>query len=603
MSSNSWETESQVSNVRETVVPVVTSSKSPIERIEGQSSNGLVNVARSSPTPVIDLLHGFNQKLPLSQGLPTLLEEIAQFCDSDGLQAMQSICRNFATGPQSLRFSKAFGDHRTLNDLPPELLTIIATHCTKESLQTFRLLGKKFAQVGTPLLCRSTVSVFNTHQSFKKLQAISKNPVVSAGITHLHCVYGDWSHIGCRGDWNKELLLQHCSTCKTDDDDPVRLDQMYQKFLELRDYHTTLRDTKHDAMSLEAAFKSFSHLESVTISNGSGFPHAKDEFNALIESVGVQPYHKGGVTQPFITVLQATSKAGANIKALNTSPISIGFLASDDKLMLSALRDSIRHVERLNISVDLTESYLWYKEFADHDAYDERLGGQMRNRARSKGLLGKFLHEATKLQSLKVDFGTSMKGPRLDMSQKVLSKLLGSVPWPKLKELTILRSGSTMDELLGLIRRHEKTLKGLAMTSNSLAMGSWEDFFDLLREDVQGGRLKLDSIEFHGAFEWFDDDTGTFFSKQLCSYDEGTDSVCSLGRELATYIEDGGINPWDDEPPQETGGMLPLPMGFLGDIANAAGFAGLAGLGGPLGMGMHAGDFGDDILEPFIDID
>ncbi|KAI9734069.1 MAG: hypothetical protein M1818_007007 [Claussenomyces sp. TS43310] len=591
MSTSSWETNStDAGHDGSKAVPSATESAMVVT--EEFECNGLNKNAMPSPSASLAMLQTFSSQSPLIRGLPALLEEIARDCNLDGIRAMQSICQDFATRPQTLRFSRLFGDYRTLSHLPPELLTMIAERCDRKSLQTFRLIGRKYARVATPLLCGSSIHIINTPHGFQKLEGIALHPGVSSTVLEMNCFFADWSHILTRREWTERYMIQHCPGCETDTNQAFHLDQAYQQFEGVLGDQAWIQNDEHDVEALELAFRAFKNLKAVTLHGGTAMAHSmpvRSEFSALVKRAGIPPNRGGVITRAFITTLQAAQNAGAKIKQLTTGQLSIGFLASKDAPMLKAVSEAISHVEKLNISVDLCESALWYKDAYDHNAEDERLSAAMVRRAGAKGLLGKFLQKATKLQEFRIDFGSSMKGR---IEESVLEKFLGAKAWPSLKKLSIGRTHCTMDELLSLIRRHKKTLQSLHMAGPSLGEGDWEQFFLELRNDVASGELKLKDVELHGTFEWFDDETGLFACKELCANDEETDESNSLGHDIAEYIKHGGDCPWEDVPQEEMGGMFPLDL--LGGLGNVAGLAGWGAgvVPGDLGMFADLADFG-----------
>jgi len=424
---------------------------------------------------------------------------------------------------------------------------MIAERCDRESLRTFRLISQQHSEVGATLLCSPIMNVIMTSDGLCKLRAIAEHDTMAKNISEVRLFFGDWAHIKTKAFWKQMVLYKHCATCdeyETPESD-YDLSMQYSKFTEFRAEQQDIEDRMKDITALTMAFKSLKKVETLEIYGGCTMTTEKstrEAFARLSSRIAAPPNAATSCTRYFIRTLQAIAAAGIEVENLRCGRITIGFLASEDVIMLNAIKRAMSGVNRLSLIIDLSESTLFWKDECDHTQEDEAIATRMTSIAGMNSLVSKFLHTAKDLTNLSLDFNTSM---RLQLIDGAFDKVFGMTPWAKLERLIIVGSCGTIDQHLSLLRRHKDTLIYVSLTSLSTLDDGWDRFWDGLRSDFEGGIFSnLQVIRLHGTWEWLG---GVTIEDEEC-----------LGEMMAEYILEGGTNPWSDTPSESLG--LPFPF-------------------------------------------
>lgn len=187
----------------------------------------------------------------------------------------------------------------------------------------------------------------------------------------------------------------------------------------------------------------------------------------------------------------------------------VSFLVDEDTVL--TLKYTLKSLQTLWIRVNLEDTA---KSWIQNNTLQQPI--YTVDEVHSKGLFGQIFEEAQKLETLCVDFDHP---PYQRWQHSSLPIYLGRKAWPHLHTLQLKDITVDVHSILGIIKRNGSSLKVVSMVNINFLGPQWPRFFDALRNLIEDGQLKLQSIVAQNLLLWTktanigDDEQHPFFWK------------------------------------------------------------------------------------------
>ena len=391
-----------------------------------------------------------------------------------------------------------------IDSLPSELLHIICTHLKPTEVANLRLASRVVAPIGLQYLVPE-VHLAVAEDSFKKLAAIARHPVVSKYVTSLF-YEADTLEILDEEEWKAQVkspdyydkvekIWEHRYHLRSNKGwlDRVhavirhrytkrQLEEAFRKYQEFCDYQDRLCELDR---KIATAMKKFPSLKEIAVS-AQGWPPRQAFVKAFAPGFctayrdDVQDWPVGLVQMR--SLLLGACRAGLKIERLHCKEVNWRIFIQKKKTY-EDMKRSVRHLRELCVTFSLgleeEEDELGYFQIESCHKY-------LRN-----GRLKEFVTSAPDLERLEICFVCNEP-----VCAVKLKHMVGDFHWPSLKAVKFKRISATENRLVGFFERHASTIKDLCISNVALLHGRWWSVWERMRPV-----LKLDSVKLSGSLE------------------------------------------------------------------------------------------------------
>ena len=369
--------------------------------------------------------------------------------------------------------------------LPLELCKEIFGGIPKSDLKSIRLVSKKLNALSSPLLFTRVYASLHL-KDLEVLSAISRHPILSLLVQEI--IYsGVFFHLSkikaSRNVSEEEPLSQH---------DLERGREYYRQRVE--ESEMTLRD-REDVVIISAAISRMPNIRMVTLTN-----HWRPTRDLLGECswserfLGLVDLPEGArFGGPLPRVYPSYAKVPCGLPLCMRDPktgginIDHGFRVMSRALSIANARVRMLSIDyfydplgslrsQLTGGISPGSFHMSPRDFVhSYNAFrylhEVAFSLWMENTDIEWGILmqgniAKLLAAAEELEVLTFNFNRKVDNIHLD-------KFLGSLTWPRLRSIRLFRKEIHQEELVGLLKRHCKTLKVLCLDSINLKSGTW----------------------------------------------------------------------------------------------------------------------------------
>ncbi|KAL8997136.1 MAG: hypothetical protein Q9169_003519 [Polycauliona sp. 2 TL-2023] len=255
-------------------------------------------------------------------------------------------------------------------------------------------------------------------------------------------------------------------------------------------YHEQQRLRESDAAAEQVAIviSQLPNLKSFALSNCGNLTNDKSLHvtrppGSLMTSIGGVGHGQPGGVHQLIYAFRALHKAGTALKSLYFGSVDWRvFDASDSdfksmKCVVSNLNDFIANIDTNqgwhgSTSID---DYDFFGEYGLPEPELEKCSTLLRH-----GRMLELLGSIPNLRTLGLIFHQSLDRKKID-----LKVLVGDLHWPFLNMVDLHHIGSTEKDLLGFLRRHAATLRGVNICNYRLTSGNWASVFRGIRTSLK----------------------------------------------------------------------------------------------------------------------
>ena len=389
-----------------------------------------------------------------------------------------------------------------IDNLPSELLHIICTHLKPTEVANLRLASRVIAPIGLQYLVPE-VYIAIAEDSFKRLAAIARHPVVSKYVTSLF-YEADTLEILNEEEWKEQVkspdyydkvekIRDHPYSLRSDKGwlDRVRavichrytkrqLKEAFRKYQDFCDYQDRLYEFDR---KIATAMKKFPNLKEIAVST-QGWPPRQAFERAFAPGFctayrdDVQDWPVGLVQMR--SLLLGACRAGLKIERLRCKGVNWRILKMKKKTFENMKR-SVRHLRELSITFSLgleEEEDEWgFRQLQTCQKY-------LRN-----GRLKEFVTSALDLERLEICFVCTEP-----VCAVKFKHMVGDFYWPSLKAVKFEMVSATENRLVGFFERHASTINDLCIGNLVLLRGLWWSVLERMRLV-----LKIDSVKISGS--------------------------------------------------------------------------------------------------------
>lgn len=471
-------------------------------------------------------------------------------------------------------------------DLPVELIHEICTYCSKPEIRSLRLTSKLLATIADEHFLEDAI-VFFARQDLETAEKVVNNCRIARNVKSItfHADRVPW--LGkCFGLWNEFRRQSVRSMAAPDLIAPQ--DRRYlpgetdrERRLRLRQPNRTLvlESNKYSRKELRAAYEHYNFLSEdqnemmVEMRAEKCFTHIFENCKKIDKVVVAMHYHhpawrsvdafRKGMIHPcgdnltnrlgvrsLNEVLVAAQATGIRLATLQVYPISFQYFAQDEdrmKLIYAAI-DSLKAIiliindrvvadREVNIEIDdddpeemMAARVEEFEREAERESYWDaaaRVTGSFRD-----GRLAKFLSKASSLESIAVAGIETCQ----TTSTMRLEDIVGSYPWPALREIDLRCFQCREQALLDLLLKYRETLQRLCLGDVLFNTGKSDHFF----RAIAGNYPHLAEVELSGEFLSLD------LSSDHSEYDFSTYSR-HIKSSMESYLLSGGTMPEQEQ--------------------------------------------------------
>ncbi|KAI1452171.1 hypothetical protein F4805DRAFT_45674 [Annulohypoxylon moriforme] len=337
-----------------------------------------------------------------------------------------------------------------MDKLSQETLSHICSFLEKKTLRRFRLVCKRFSDVGAPYIC-TELWIKMTYNDLQRLFNFSRQSCLAQGLRSLH-----YAPIGLKCPRNRDeinvprhrgidwLCNDEMSTLKKNQDEQYEI-----------------MERSSDFMCLFYTLTKFPRLRHIFWYFGK---ENKDH---------VDPDTHAG-TRHLDVLFGVIKETGADIKGLTLQNLDWHYFYDLDNDDLKTLFEPVAKLEWLDITLDNRGSLGNLDIQYEYVFYHTRM---------ENGTLRKCLQTLAKLHTLKVSF-TSLSGD-WDAENTPLNQIVPSdFTWTYLKTLRLAHVTSDRQELMEFLLRHKETLRSLCLRNVTLHNTSWIPLLAEFREKL-----------------------------------------------------------------------------------------------------------------------
>lgn len=449
---------------------------------------------------------------------------------------------------------------RPIDNLPSELLHIICTHLKPTEIANLRLASRVVAPIGLQYLVPE-VHLAVAEDSFKKLAAIARHPVVSKYVTSLF-YEADTLQILSEEEWEEDVESSDYEDRLRKVWDPryslrsnkgwrarvravpchlytkQQLKEAFHKYQGFCDYQGRLYELDR---KITTAMRKFPNLKEIAVS-AQVWPRRQAFERAFAPGICWQ-YREDTQDWPvglpqMRSLLLGAFRAGLKIERLHCKKVNWRILNQNNKTF-EDMKRSVRHLQELCVTFSLG---LEGEEDRDGFFQIESCQKYLRNKR-----LKEFVTSAPDLERLEIGFVSNEP-----VNPTKLKYVVGDFYWPSLKVVKFEMISANEKRLVRFFERHAGTINDLCIGGVVLLRGDWWSVLERMRLV-----LKLDSFKISGSlvspserlhFGRGSDDDEVELREVIESYllGDNTDQRLSVDDYLADIAANmPDIPPWD----------------------------------------------------------
>ena len=310
-----------------------------------------------------------------------------------------------------------------MNRLPTEILALVADFLPLVSLREFRLVSRRLASAGSPILTQH-LCIVDTAECLEDFQRfLRQNQVAARCAKKLTIYYGSWP-VCTRDDWETHpLLLGGRHRTDVGRQRSQLVDQAYRDY---RDF--ILREGSREPSDLLAALRGLPNLRSIALTPLRASHHQQPQYSRLRKRIWLQPYMRDSASPTVTWVL--------------------GALNSFCRVIKLEIKGSINPYD---IDGPVRADFVEILKITSLRCSDSQK-------------LSRFLSSFGRLRELSLEMHDIAGGTAIPLDQ---------VLWPNLEVLELTNGRVSEISMVSFIQRHT-SLSVLRVQGTSMIGGSWE---------------------------------------------------------------------------------------------------------------------------------
>jgi len=320
-----------------------------------------------------------------------------------------------------------------MEKIPNEILELIASNLNAQDLGEFRLVSRRWAGAGGPLIASNGISVLNTFDCIQELKHFLRLNLVST-TKRLTVYHGEWQ-VCNRREWEIHPLLRggndRSSLAYVQDRYAIKADAAFKSYSDFI-HKEENRCYEVDVESISQALFGLKNLTTIKISQMQTWhPSTNIKYRKLQKEIWMSPNRQDNISRLVEAFLLGLGRGFLNIKTLE---INGCFNAADVRITQTTTFSGIQTLEVRSFQL---------------------LNSQEATRS--------FLLASPNLLYLSIGF--QGWGPSIP-------DIIGELKWRKLRTLCLHDIWASEQDILGILEHHMSTLKEFSLHHAALTQGS-----------------------------------------------------------------------------------------------------------------------------------